>query len=43
MGGEIETILTIRKRSQLLLQYECSSDCTEKNPGNLTTDSAEIF
>lgn len=29
VGGEIETILTIRKLSQLLLRYECSSDCTE--------------
>lgn len=27
VGGEIETILTIRKCHQLLLQYACSSDC----------------
>lgn len=43
VGGETETVLTIRKRSQLLLRHECSSDCTEQNPENLTADSAEIF
>lgn len=42
VGGEIETILTIRKCHQLLLQYACSSDRTEQNPGNLTADSSEI-